>query len=101
MELLPQGGEGDIFTSFKFCRCNSAWVQFHGYRDRYILLQTRITTSKEAQLKTPTDIRHLYSCNHNKWLPLSNCRWQNRKERPNPSINNGDMVDKAKHDKIE
>ena len=27
---------------------------------------------------------------------LSNSRWQNRKERPNRSTNNGDMDEKAK-----
>ena len=26
--------------------------------------------------------------------------WQNRKERPNGSINNGDMIDKAKRDAV-
>ena len=40
--------------------------------------------------KTPTDTRHLYSSNHQKWLPLK--FWcQNRKERLNGSTNNGDM----------
>ena len=29
---------------------------------------------------------------------LSNSRWQIRKERPNRPTNNGDKVDKAKHD---
>ncbi len=29
---------------------------------------------------------------------LSNYRWQNRKERPNRSTNNGDMADTAKCD---
>ncbi len=30
----------------------------------------------------------------------SNYRWQNRKESPNGSTNNGDMVDKAKRDVV-
>ena len=31
---------------------------------------------------------------------LSYSRWQNRKERPNGSTNNKDMVNKAKHDVV-
>ena len=31
---------------------------------------------------------------------LSNSRWQNRKDRANPSTNKEDMVDKAKRDGV-
>ena len=65
-------------------------------------IETRITISTEAQLKTLENhlkLKHptcfLHCSNHQKCFP-----YKIRKERANRSTNNEDMVDKAKRDVV-